>query len=476
MATISTPGVGSGLDVRAIVSQLVALEKQPLTQLQSKATSLQTKLSSYGRIKSEMASLQDAAAALLNKSAWDSKTFASTNTSAVSGSAEPGALAASFAVQVTQLAQAQSVRSAPVTSNAAIGADGRLDIQSGEWSGQTFSAGSGGTVSIDVVATDTLTDIAAKINASGAGMTAFVVRSGTEERLLMRGNNTGNTSGFQVQSFDGNGTAITDGTTGVGKLAYDASPTAFYGMTKTQTALNASMTLDGIVVTSATNTVTDAVPGVTLNLNAITTTAAQVTVGPDNAEAKTKIEAFRVAYNTLNATLSELTRYNSSTNKAAVLQGDSTAVGLQNVLRAMVGAEGPAGTTVKRFSDLGLELQRDGSLSMNATKFDASIADLPNLKTFFEADSGSALTDGMARRIRDFSRTVNGIDGNVDGRNKEITRAIKANTNEQERISARIARTEVRLYAQFSRLDANMAALSSLGSFVSQQVTMWNKT
>jgi len=476
MATISTPGVGSGLDVKSIVSQLVALEKQPLTQLQTKAVSLQTKLSSYGRIKSELASLQDAAAALLEESAWDSKTFASTNASAVSGVAEPGALAASFSIEVTQLAQAQSVRTAPLTTNAAIGADGRLDIESGEWNGNTFTPGTGGSVvSVSVAATDTLTDIAAKINASGAGITAFVVRSGLEERLLMRGNNTGNAAGFQVKSFDGSGTAITDGTTGVGKLAYDASPTAFYGMTQTQTAMDASLTIDGIAVSSATNTVSDAVPGVSLNLSALTTTAAQVTIGADKEEAKTKIEAFRVAYNTLNATVSELTRYNGSTSKAAALQGDSTAVGLQNVLRAMVGAAGPAGTTVNRFSDMGLELQRDGSLSANATKLDASLVDLANLKAFFETDSGNALTDGMARRIRDFSRTANGIDGNVDGRNKELTRAIQANANEQERVTARIARTEVRLYAQFSRLDASIASLSALGDFVTQQVALWNK-
>jgi flagellar hook-associated protein 2 len=476
MATISTPGVGSGLDVRSIVSQLVALEKQPLNQLQTKASSLQTKMSSYGRIKSELASVQDAAAALLTKPAWDSKTFASENISAVSGSAQAGALAASFAVQVTQLAQSQSARSAPVTSNTALGSEGRLDIRTGAWSGNTFTAGSGSITSVAIAETDSLTDIAAKINASGAGLSAFVVRSGAEERLLMRGNSTGQESGFEIQSFDAGGAAITDGNTGVGKLAYASTPTTFYGMAQTQAALNANITIDGIAVTSATNTVSDAVPGVTLNLNSVTTTAAQITIGIDKAESKTKIEAFRAAFNTLNATLSELTRYNGSTNKAAVLQGDSTAVGLQNVLRSMVGAEGPAGTTFKRFSDIGLELQRDGSLSVNTTKFDASMADLPNLKTFFETDSGSALTDGMARRIRDFSRTANGIDGNVDGRNKELKRAIQANGTEQERVSARVARTEVRLYAQFSRLDANMASLSSLGSFVSQQVTMWNKT
>ena len=116
MATISTPGVGSGLDVRTIVTQLVALEKQPLTQLQTKASSLQTKLSAYGRLKSEMASLQDAAGAMLNPSTWNSKTFASNNGSAVTGSVSDSALATSFSVRVNNLAQAQSVRSSPLTT------------------------------------------------------------------------------------------------------------------------------------------------------------------------------------------------------------------------------------------------------------------------------------------------------------------------------------------------------------------------
>ena len=106
MATISTPGVGSGLDVKSIVTQLVNLEKAPLTLLQTKAASLQTKLSAFGRIKSELASLQDAAAALLDNSTWSSKTFTSNNTSAITGSSSATALSTTFSVQVSALAQA----------------------------------------------------------------------------------------------------------------------------------------------------------------------------------------------------------------------------------------------------------------------------------------------------------------------------------------------------------------------------------
>ena len=475
MATISTPGVGSGLDVNSIVTQLVNLEKVPLQQLQTKASSLQTKLSAYGRVKSELAGLQDAAAALLNDSTWQSKTFTSNNSSAITGTSTSSALSTTFSVQVNSLAQAQSVRSAAQTTGATIGAAGRLDIQGGQWTGNSFGPGAASAVSVTIAATDTLTDIATKINGASAGVTAVVVRSGAEERLMLRGNGTGDASGFRIKAFDDNNTAITDGITGVGKLAYDYGTTAFYGMAATQQAQNASITIDGIAVSSATNTVADAVPGITLNLLAPTTTAAQVTVGADKATAKTKIEAFQAAYNKIAASLAELTKYDAGAKKGAALQGDSTVVGLQNVLKGMLGAVGPGAATTKRLSDMGLELQRDGSLATNATKLDASLNDLANLKTFFETDSGSATTNGMARRIRDFAKTANGLDGSIDNRNKALKSSIDRNSKDQDKVSERITRTEARLYAQYSRLDASMASLSSLGSFVTQQVAQWNK-
>lgn len=475
MATISTPGVGSGLDVRSIVTQLVNLEKIPLNQLQTKASSLQTKLSAYGRIKSELAGLQDAAAALMNDSTWQSKTFSSNNTNAITGSSSSTALSTSFAVQVNSLAQSQSVRSAPQATGSAIGAAGRLDIQAGQWTGNAFGPGAAPAVSVNIAATDTLTDIATKINSAAAGVTAVVVRSGAEDRLMLRGNGTGNAAGFRVQTFNGSNAAITDGTTGVGKLAYDYGGSAFYGMTATQQAQNAAITIDGIAVSSATNTVADAVPGITLNLLAPTTTAAQVTVGADKAAAKTKIEAFQAAYNKMAASLAELTRYDAGAKKGAALQGDSTAVGLQNVLKSMLGAVGPAAATNRRLSDIGLELQRDGTLATNATKLDAALGDMANMKTFFETDSGNATTNGLARRIRDFAKTANSLDGSIENRNKALKSSIDRNTREQDTVSERITRTEARLYAQYSRLDANMASLSSLSSFVSQQVAQWSK-
>lgn len=480
---ISSAGIGSGLDVQSIVTQLMNVERQPLTQLQARASGLQTKMSAYGTVKSVLSELQSAASKLLDTAGWKAKTFASSNTTAVTGSATTEALATSFSLKVNDLAQVQSTRSAAVTTGTPIGTEGNMDIQLGEWSGNSFTPGSGSAIRVSVAATDTLTDIATKINGAGAGVTAVVVKTGGNDQLLLRGNTTGKTSGFQVKTFDGgsstlgSGTAITDGTTGLGKLAYDYSGTtsSFYGMTQTQAAQDANVEVDGIVVTSSTNTVADAVPGITLNLLTETTTAATITVGDDTAAVKTRLEAFQAAFNKAATTLAELTKYDAVAKKGAALQGDSTAVGLQSVLRSMVGANGPAGNAFGRLSDVGLELQRDGTLTVNATKLNKALTNLPELNTFFTASTGNSATDGMARRFNTFIQQANGVDGNVSGRSKALQSSITRNTKDQESMNLRLTQRQANLYAQYNALDTKMGTLSSMSSFITQQVAQWNK-
>lgn len=474
---ISSAGIGSGLDVTSIVTQLMNIEKQPLTLLQTKASGLQTKLSAYATVKSALSGLQDAAAALQDSSLWKGRTFASNNTSAVTGSASSSALATSFSLDVIDMAQAQSIRSTALPTGSAIGADGRLDIQGGQWTGTDFTAGSGSAVSIDIAATDTLTDIASKINSASAGVTAVVVKSGANDQLLIRGNATGEASGFQIKSFDSGNTEITDGVSGVGALAYDYDINAgsFFGMTQTQAAQNSNISIDGITVSSATNTVSNAVPGVTLNLLSKTTTPTQITVGVDKDTVKANIDAFQTAYNKVNSTLADLTKYDATSKKAGALQGDSTAVGLQNILKTMLGANGPTGTTISRLSDMGLELQRDGTLSTNSKKLSTALENLSDLNTFFTASNGSAASNGIAKRLNDFIRTANGVDGNISGRSSALQSAITRNGKDQDAFSSRLTKKQAQLYAQFNALDTKMGTLNSLNSFITQQVAQWNK-
>ena len=474
---ISSPGIGSGLDVNSIVSKLVALEKKPVALLQAKGTGLQSKLSAYGQIKSALATLDDAGTALVNVDTWKGRTFASNNT-AVTGSATSSALASSFAVEVIDLAQVQSVKSSQLASASPIGSDGSLAIQIGQWAGTTFTAGAGPSVNVSVAATDTLSDIATNINNAGAGVSALVVTSAGQDRLLIRGTATGDAAGFQILATDDLGAPITNGA-GVGALAYAHNGTSYYGATQTQAAQNSSITVDGIAVSSATNSVSDAVPGVTLNLTAETTTAAQITVGVDKESVKTKIETFRTAYNAVRTLLTNFTKYDEATKTGGPLLGDGTAVGLDSMLRNLAGASGPTATaaTIGRLSDMGLQMQRDGTLVTNTAKLATAVDSLETLKTFL-TNSGSVTSpgDGIARRIRDFARGANGVVGYVSGRNTALQNAITRNNKDIDSLNTRVARAETRLYAQFSRLDANIGTINSLGNFVTQQIAQWNKT
>lgn len=217
---ISSAGIGSGLDVKSIVSQLVALEQKPLSQLQTKASSITAKLSAYGQLQSQMANLQDMASKLATASNWDAMSVSSSN-AAISGTATTAAAVTAFSVEVSQMARAQMAGSAPLApAGSPVGA-GTLRIELGAWSTSgptTFTKGSGAAVNVAVGATDTLSQIADKINAAGAGVTATVLKDDAGERLLMRSSATGEASAFRVQALAEpvapatEGVAITNGT------------------------------------------------------------------------------------------------------------------------------------------------------------------------------------------------------------------------------------------------------------------------
>jgi flagellar hook-associated protein 2 len=500
---ISSPGIGSGLDINSIVTKLVALEKQPVALLQAKGTGLQAKLSAYGQIKSGLATLDDASKALVSTDTWKGRTFTSDNT-AITGSVATATASGTLAVNVTALAEVQSVQSSTaLASTWTAGVSGRIDISLGEripaipasagppvtaLIPASFTATS--TVSVAVTGTETLSEIADKITAANGGVTAQVITGSAGNYLAIRSDSTGKAAGFQVNTYLSNGTEITDGTN-FGAIAVN-SGLSVPKMTVTE-ATNAALTINGIAVSSATNTVANAVTGLTLNLSAIT--SGTVTIGVDKDAVKTKIEAFRTAYNSIRTTLHDLTKYDAATKTGGPLLGDSTAVGLEKLLREKVFLESQTGSTLKTLagkemkylSDVGLQMQRDGTLTTNSSKLDDALGNLTDLKTFFTYQdptiNATTLTtdpfsvkNGIARLIGNFAHAANTFDGSIYEGNQSLQKAISRNTTDIDKFNARVAQTETRLYAQFSRLDANIGTLNGLGTFVSQQIAQWNKT
>ncbi len=478
--SISSPGIGSGLDVQGIVSKLVSLEKRPLGPLQSAAASLSARVSAYGQLKSQIANLQDQAAKLASSSTWGAMSVSSSNAAAVSGVATDKAVATAFSVEVGQLARAQSAGSSVFATGSAVGI-GTLKIQLGSWGKDVddkdaFTAGAGAEVSIDITAADdTLAKVAAKINGAKAGVTATVLRDASGERLLMRSSDTGVAQGFRIQA------AEDVDALGLARLAFDPQDGAATGtMSLTQSAQDTLATINGVPVASKNNTLTDAVEGLTLTVAQTTEVGKPVEIGikSDTAGSRSAIKNFVESYNALSNAMGSMTSYDAKTKTAGTLQGDSTAVNLQSALRRLVGGMGALGVEsggFGRLSDVGVQFQADGTLKIDDAKLDAALKKPEALKNFFSADPEGTASDGMAVRIKEFAAGMLGADGMFATKTKSLESSVKRNATDQQKVNDNAARTEARLLAQYARLDATMGKLDALNSYVSQQVSQWNR-
>lgn len=463
---ISSPGVGSGLDVNAIVSQLVALERKPIANVQTQISSLRSSVSAWGQIKAGLAKLQDAAGKLAATSTWQALRAESSRPEAVTVSAQAGAVAGQYTIEVQALAQAQSTRTAAFGVGEAVGQAGTLEIRLGSWGAGGFTPGSGPAVTINVNATDTLSAIASRINASNAGVRAAVVRSGSEERLVLRGASTGQANGFEVRAFDSGNNLITDTGTGLGRLAfYDDSGTPA-GQTLVQSATDAQVSVEGISITSPNNTFENVLPGITFTAKASSSQPVTLTVESDLEGMRKAIEDFRTAFNELSRTIRDLTRSDPTGSGNGALRGDSAALGILTMMRRYA-TEMVSGNTPATLNEAGLAFDRNGELTLDAARLDAALAQPQGLAGLFG-------NGGVGERLRDFARDALSADGTATSRERSLQDSIKRKNQEIERIEQRIQRTEAALRAQYTMLDTKMAGYSGLSSFINQQLAGWN--
>ena len=468
---ISSPGLASGVDIQGIVSKLVALERAPLAPLQRQAATYQSKLSIYGTLKSMVSALGDAAAKMGTANAWDLVKGGSTAPDKVGISVAAGTAPTSMSIEVQALAKAQSNASTAVPNGSAVGS-GTLSIQLGNWATGTFEAGSAAAVDVTVDAQDSLSTIATKINAAGAGVSATVLRDASGERLLMRSTATGEVNGFRIQVTDDDG--INTDATGLSSLAYDKVAGNFHGMALSQAGSNALATINNTPISSASNTVKDALPGITLTLSQETTAPVELTVLNDKDGMRKNIQAFVDAYNAINNMLATATKYDPDTKVAGSLQGDSTAVGLQNALRGMMRSATP-GAAFTTLADIGIELKAGGKMSINSTKLGAALDNPEAVQNLFNADHTDPTAQGFGEKLKTFADGFAGANGTLTTRTDSLRAAVKRNTVQQDTVIARAARAETRYLKQYNAMDAMVGQLNSLNSFVTQQIAQWNK-
>ncbi|MGE4244072.1 flagellar filament capping protein FliD [Ramlibacter sp.] len=464
MPSISSTGVGSGLDVNTIVSSLMAVEQRPLTQLQTQAGTLQTRISAYGTLKSQIAALGDVATRLATPANWSTYRVDSGDASALSAVASTSAAAGTHSLEVTQLAQPQVLASGPRPNSAAVLGTGTLTIELGTTALGVFTPRAGSSpVSIPIGAgSSSLAGIRDAINAAAAGVTASVVTGADGARLVLRGAD-GAASSMRVTIADDDGDS-SDGS-GLSALAYDpAAPDgAGRNLSQTQAAQDALFKIDGVAVSSATNAPANALEGVTLTLKQVTTKPVAFTVAVETMAVRKNVNDFVNAYNGLSKLLAQQTQADPSGAARGPLNADSTASSLLVSLRGMLlGTVAGAGAPAS-LSAAGIEVQRDGTLLVNESKLAPLLAAPAKLANLFAQaqQGGDASSRGFGVRFKAWAQALGADSGplasRIDGLKRNATTLQKRQSAEQDRLE----RTESRLRAQYQQLDTQMSGLNA---------------
>jgi flagellar hook-associated protein 2 len=471
--TISSAGIGSGLDVNSIVTQLMTVERQPLTRLQATAATMQTQLSAFGQLQSLVSALQDAAKPLFNPDSFSLSNASSSDPTAVSAGTTTKAVPGIYSVSVSSLSATQSVVSASGAFADATGVvgTGSLTIRLGSWNAdQTVFTPKAGSSDITVpigAAENTLAGIRDKINAANAGVSATVVTDASGARLALQSTSPGAANGFRVTVADDDGANADNA--GLSRLAFDPAGGAAQ-MTLAQAAANTQATINGIAVSSSSNTLDGVIDGITFNLGKTTTQPVTVNVTRNTDAIKKSLGAFVDAYNQLNTFLSQATHYDASTKQAALLQGDSTTTGIQNQLHALIGQKSGASSTFATLSSLGVQLQKDGSLKLDDTAFGNAVANLPELtKALSNVDLSVPSNNGIGKRFDAWTTGLLASNGSLPGKTKSIQDRIARNQKDQDALSDRLDETEKRMRAQYSALDTTMSQANALAKYVTQQ-------
>ena len=378
---ITAPGAGSNLDVNSIVSQLMAVERRPLDLLAQREAGYQAKLSAFGTLKGALSAFQSVMQGLSDPAKFQAMKASAADDSILNATAngKGKAVPGSYSLEVEQLAQQQKVASAGFASLSSVVGSGTLTIQYGTYDSgtNTFSLNSAKaaqTITIDP-SNSTLAGVRDAINAANAGVSATIINDGASNRLVLTAKDTGAANSLRITVSDDDGTNIDS--SGLSQLAFDPTATAGAGknLTQVQAAQDAKLQIDGISISKPSNTITDAIEGLTLNLlkaNAGSPTTLDVT--RDSVGVKSSVEAFVKAFNSINQTLKDLGGYNAATGKGGILQGDSTALSIQRGIRAALTAavgQDPGGFT--SLSQIGVAFQKDGTLALDSTRLQTAI-------------------------------------------------------------------------------------------------------
>ena len=453
MASITSTGIGSGLDISGLVQNLVNAEgSAKTTQLNKREAAFQARLSAYGSFRAAVDKLRNALGPLQSEDGLAARAATSADPELYTATATSAAATGSFDIEVERLAAAQKLRSAAyATSTTAVGT-GTLVVTVG---------GKSLTLSIDSN-NGTLAGIRDAINgaAGNPGVNATIVGGVNGAQLVLTASSTGAAGSITVAQSGGDG--------GLAALAYVAGGTS-NGLTEVTAAADARIYVDGVAVTSATNTFTGVIDGLTLEVKSVSTPGetTRLTIATDPAAVKTRIGAFVSAYNALVQSMRSLTSYDAKTGVAGALLGDGTYREFaESVRRLLSEPMATAGGRTATLAELGVTRALDGTLEVSDARLTAALASGFDDVSTMLADANR----GLGTRLDALLERYVATGGAIDVRTRGLQASIDGIDDQRTALQERLAAYETRLRAQFNALDSLVSRLRSTGDFLTQQL------
>lgn len=473
---ITSTGLGSGLDIETIVTSLVDAEKAPVEQsIMRQETEITETLTGFSQLRGVLGGLQTAADSLTSASTFDAVTVISSDETKVTASATDGVLG-SYDLQITTLASAQNLTSGDFTATSDTVGTGTLTISFGTptYVGTTpdtysaFSDSTASSVSVTISSDDSsLAGVRDAINSATDQVVASIVQIGTNYRLMLTSAQTGVENSLSIAVSDTTDASDTD-SSGLSQLAYSATAS---NLTQTAAAVDASFSVNGLSLTSSTNTISTVIPGATVELVNTTSSPVSLRFSADTGAVTSAIEEFISKYNSYITEARQLVRFNSVTGEAGLLQGDATARSTINSLTTALARQVSASATYSSLVELGITTQADGTLILDSSTLSAALAADPSaVEVLFAGGTvdGEAIT-GVAQDFDDQITTYLQYQGTFDVKADLLEEQAQSVAEQREALTKRLERVEERFRAQFNAMDALLAQLTMTGTFLESQ-------
>jgi flagellar hook-associated protein 2 len=476
MAAITGLTAGA-VDVNSIVTQLMSVERKPIDNLNKKSASYQTQLSVFGSVRSSLSTFQSAVQNLKGTGSFQAFTVNSSDTTTLTASASATAVPGSYAIEVSSLAQSQQLIAAgQSSSSAAIGtgasttlnfdfgtisydpqAGGSYNSTTGQYTGASFNSTGAGIKSVTIDSTNnTLEGIRDAVNKANIGVTATIINDGGTSPYRLTFSTTASGVNNSMSISVAGDAAISS------LLSND--PTGTQNLAQTMEAKNANLKVNGVAITKSSNTVTDAIQGVTLNLNKLTATNTPVnlTIAKDTTSITAAANSFVSAYNSLNNTLKSVSAYKTATSSGGSLPGDPAIRQMMSELRDILSST-VSGGSYSSLNDVGISSSPGVGLVLDSTKFNAAMnSNLTDLSNLFTSSGGYATKlDAWAK---------SSLNVTVNTRTSNISKNITDIANQVAIQETRMTSLQKRYTAQFTNLNTVLAQLSNVSSSITNGI------